>query len=95
MIVGLVEKMVLLGPARVLAVEQPTEVESQVAAVVGLAHGSSFIRAAPEHVVDCSPLDTTLFEADNPDGAFPGASWLRDFEKSEENWIYRSWQPSD
>ena len=31
---GLGGKMVLLGPARVLAVEQPTEVESQVAAVV-------------------------------------------------------------
>ena len=33
---GLGGKMVLLGPARVLAVEQPTEVESQVAAVVWL-----------------------------------------------------------
>ena len=31
---GLDRKMVLLGPARVLAVEQPTEVESQAAAVV-------------------------------------------------------------
>ena len=31
---GLDGKMVLLGPARVLAVEQPTEVDSQVAAVV-------------------------------------------------------------
>ena len=30
---GLGGKMVLLGPARVSAVEQPTEVESQVAAV--------------------------------------------------------------
>ena len=41
-------KMVLLGLARVLAVGQPTEVESQVAAVVWLAHGGSLIRAAPE-----------------------------------------------
>ena len=71
-------KMVLLGPARVLAVEQPTEVESQVAAVVWLAHGGSLIRAAPEHLVDCSSLNTTLFEAANPDAALPGASWLRD-----------------
>ena len=46
---GLDGKMVLFGPARVLAVEQPTEVESQVAAVVWLAHGGSLIRAAPEH----------------------------------------------
>ena len=44
--------MVLLGPARVLAVEQPTEVESQVAAVVWLAHGGSSIRAAPEQLVN-------------------------------------------
>ena len=36
---GLGGKMVLLGPARVLAVEQPTDVESPVAAVVWLAHG--------------------------------------------------------
>ena len=54
---GLGSKMVLLGPARVLAIEQPTEVESQVAEVVWLAHGGSLIRAAPEHLVDCSPLD--------------------------------------
>ena len=59
--------MVLIGPARVLAVEQPTEVESHVAAVVWLAHGGSLIRAAPEHLVGCSSLDTSLFEAANPD----------------------------
>ena len=41
-------KMVLLGLARVFAVEQPTEVESQVAAVVWLAHGGSLIRALGE-----------------------------------------------
>ena len=70
--------MVLLGPARVLAVELPTEVESQVAAVVCLAHGGSWIRAAPEHLVDCSSLDTALFEAVNPDSSLLGASWLRD-----------------
>ena len=75
---GLGGKTTLLGPARVLAVEQPTEVESQVAAVVWLAHGGSLIRAAPEHLVDCSSLDTSLFEAVNPDSALPGASWLRD-----------------
>ena len=73
---GLGGKMVLLGPARVLAVEQPTEVESQVAAVVWLAHGGYLIRAAPEHLVDCSSLDTSLFEVANPDSALPGASWL-------------------
>ena len=70
--------MVLLGPARELAVEQPTEVESQVAAVVWLAHGGSLRRAAPEHLVGCSSLDTSLFEVANPDSALPGASWLRD-----------------
>ena len=53
-------KMILLGAARVLAVEQPTEVESQVAAVVWLAHGGSLIRAAPEHLVNCSSMDTSL-----------------------------------
>ena len=74
---GLGGKMVLHGPARVLAVEQPTEVESQVAAVVWLAHGGSLIRAALEHLVGCSPLDTILFEAANQDSALPGASWLR------------------
>ena len=72
-----VGKMVLLGPARV-AVEQPTEVESQVAPVVWLVHGGSSIRAALEHFVDCSSLDTSLFDAANPDSALPGASWLRD-----------------
>ena len=51
---GLGGKMHLLGLARVLAVEQPTEVESQVATVVLLAHGGSLIRAAPEHLVNCS-----------------------------------------
>ena len=75
---GLGGKMVLLGPARVLAVEQPTEVESQVAAVVWSAHGGPLMRAAPEHLVDCSPLNTTLFAAVNPDAVLPGASWLRD-----------------
>ena len=52
---GVVGKMVLFGLARVLAIQQPTEVESQVAAVVRLAHGGSLTRAVPEHVVDCSP----------------------------------------
>ena len=75
---GLGAKMVVFGPARVLAVEQPTEVESQVAAVVWLAHAGSLIRTAPEHLVDCSSLDTTLFEAANPDAASLGASWLLD-----------------
>ena len=70
--------MVVLGPARVLAVEQPTEVESQVAAVVWLAHAGSLTRGAPEHLVDCSPLDTTLFEDAIPDAALLGASRLRD-----------------
>ena len=55
---GLGGKMVLFDLARVLAAEQPTEVESQVAAVVWFAHRGSLIRAAPEHLVDCSPLDT-------------------------------------
>ena len=73
---GLVGKMVLLGPAIVLAFEQPTEVESHVAAAGWLAHGGSVIRAAPEHLVGCSSLDTSLFEVANP--ALPGASWLRD-----------------
>ena len=75
---GLGGKMILLGPAGVLAVEQPTEVESQVAAVVWLAQGGSLIGAALEHLVACSSLDTSLFEVANPDSAFPGASWLRD-----------------
>ena len=75
---GLGGKMVLLGPARGLAVEQPTEVESQVATVVWLAHGRSLIIAAPEHVVECSPLDNTLFEAANPDATLPCVSCLRD-----------------
>ena len=82
---GLGGKMALLGPARVLAVEQPTEVESQVAAVVWLAHGGSLTRAAPEHLVDCSPLDTSLFEVANPDSALPGASWASGPAKSEKN----------
>ena len=74
---GLGGKMVLLGPVRVLAVPQPTEVESQVAADFF----ASLTRAAPEHLVDCSPLDTSLFEAANSDSALPGASWLRDLRK--------------
>ena len=43
---GVGGKMVLLGPARVFAIAQPTEVESQVAAVVWSTHGGSLIRAA-------------------------------------------------
>ena len=43
---GLGGKMVLLGLARVLAVEQPTEVESQAAAVVWLAHGGFFDKSS-------------------------------------------------
>ena len=81
---GLGGKMVLLGPARVLAVEQPTEVESQVAAVVWLAHGGSLMRAG----LDCSSLSevfqsrfcvTWCFMASklaNPDSVLPGASWM-------------------
>ena len=53
-------------------------VDSHVAAVVWMAHGGSLIRAAAEHLVDCSSLDTSLFEVANPDSALPGASWLRD-----------------
>ena len=60
--------MVLLGPARVLAVEQPTEVESQVAAGMWLAHGGSLIKAALEHLMDCSnclklPIQTLRYLA--------------------------------
>ena len=55
--------MVLFGLTRVLTVEQPTEVELQVTAVVWLAHGGSLTRAGPEHLVGCSPLDTSLFGA--------------------------------
>ena len=83
---GLGGKMVLLGPAKVLAVEQPTEVESQVAAVVWLAHGGSLIRVAPEHLVGWSPLDTSLFEAAYTDSALPGASrffYLRNLRRTE------------
>ena len=32
------------------------------------------IKAAPEHLVGCSSLDTSA----DPDSALPGASWLRD-----------------
>ena len=67
----------ILGGKMVLQV-LATEVESQVAAVVWFAHGGSLIRAAPEHFVDCSPLDTSLFEVACPDAALPGASWIRD-----------------
>ena len=71
---GLGGKMLLLSPCESVG----TEVESRVAAVVWLAHGGSLIRAAPEHLVACSPLDTTLVETANPDSALPGASRLRD-----------------
>ena len=37
-----------------------------------------FEKSGPGHLVDCSPLDTTLFEVANPDSASLGASWLRD-----------------
>ena len=38
-----------------LAIEQPTEVESQVAEVVWLAHVGSSTMAAPDRLADCSP----------------------------------------
>ena len=81
-------KVVLFGPARVLAVEQPTEV------VVWLAHGGSLIRAVPEHLVDCSLLDTTLFEVANPDAALPGASWLLDLRNLRRTEHADLWNPS-
>ena len=90
---GLSGKMVLLGPARVLAVEQPTEVESQVAAVVWLAHAGSLIRAAPEHLVGCTSLNTSLFEVANPDSALPGASWLRDLRNLRRTEYADLWNP--
>ena len=74
----LAERWFFLVLQECFAVEQPAEVESQVAAVVWLAHGGSLIRAAPEHLVDCSSLDTSLFEVANPDSLLPGASWLWD-----------------
>ena len=43
-----------------------------------LAQGGSLRRAAPEHLVDCSSLDTSLFEVANPHSALPCAAWLRD-----------------
>ena len=92
---GLGGKMVLFGPARVLAVKQPTKVESQVAAVVWLPHGGSLIRAAPEHVVACSPLDTTLFETANPDSVLLGASWLRDLRNLRRTEYADLGEPSD
>ena len=52
--------------------------ESQVVIVVWLVHGGSLIRAVPEHLIDCSPLDNTLFEAVSPDAALPGVSLLLD-----------------
>ena len=55
-----------------------------MAAVVWLSHGGSLIRTAPEHLVDCSPLVTTLFEATNPDAALPGASGHRDLRHLRE-----------
>ena len=89
---GLGGEMVLLGPARVLA-EQPTEAESQVAAVVWLAHTGSLIRAPLEHLVDCSSLDTSLFEVANPDSASPGVSWLRDLRNLRRTEYADLWNP--
>ena len=82
---GLGGKMVLLGLARVLAVEQPTEVESQVAAVVRLACGGSLPRAAPGHLVACSWLDTSVCEAANPDSSLPSCFMASGPGKSEKN----------
>ena len=82
---GLRGKMLLLGPARVLAVEQPTEVESQVAAVVWLVHGGSLTRAAPEHLVNSSSLDTSLFEAANPEFCVTWCFTASGPAKSEKN----------
>ena len=79
--------MVLLGPARVLAVEKPTEMESQITTIMWLANGESLKRATPERSVHCSPLDTTLFDVATPDSALPCASWLPDLRnlKRTEN----------
>ena len=54
--------------------------ESQVVAVVWLAHGGALIRAAPVHLVD-----TSLIEVASPDSALPGASWLRDLRNLRRN----------
>ena len=87
---GLGGKMVLLG-----SVEQLTEVESQVAPVVWLAHGGSLIRAAPEHLVDCSSVDTLLFEVANPDSALPVLSWIRDLRNLRRTECADLWESSD
>ena len=87
--------MVLLGPARVLAIEQPTDAESHVAAVVWLAHGGSLIRAALVHLVECSHLDTTLYEAASPDAGLLGTSWLRDLRTLRRTGCADLGNPSD
>ena len=63
--------------ARVLAVEQPTDVESQVATVVWVSPWRIFDKSGSEAPGGPFATGYTLFEAANPDAALPGASWLR------------------
>ena len=67
---GLGGRMVLLGPSRIFAVEQPTG---------GVTSRSSCV-AGPWRFFDKSSSGALggLFEVVNPDSALPGASWLRD-----------------
>ena len=94
-IAALVERWFSLVLQECFAIEQPTEAESQVAAVVWSAHGGSLIRAPQSTLVDCSHLDTTLFEGANPDAAFVVASWLRDLRNLRRTEYADLGEPSD
>jgi len=50
------------GPARVLAVEPPEGEGSKATSIVWISHGTSLIRAAPEHLRQATPLEIRLEE---------------------------------
>ena len=45
-----------------IAVEPPLTSDTQCSSVVWLSHGGTLIRAAPEHLRNATPLETTVYD---------------------------------
>ena len=60
------------GPARVIAVERHPE--RAVATIVWLAHGTTLVRAAPEHLRMATPLEYSVHDVVRGEASPPGVS---------------------
>ena len=61
-----------LGPARVIAVERNPE--RATASIVWLAHGTTLVRAAPEHLRIATPLEYAVHDVIRGEASPPGVA---------------------